>query len=76
MANKEDKTPLNVAGEFYNDMSCIDCDLCREIAPGVFTRDDDEAVSYVYKQPSTVEDLALAREALDNCPTETIGCDG
>lgn len=76
MADKEDKNPLNVAGKFYNDLSCIDCDLCREIAPSNFTRDDDEGLSYVYKQPETEEEKALATEALEACPTETIGCDG
>lgn len=76
MADREDKNPLNVTGKFYNDLSCIDCDLCREIAPNVFTRDDDEGVSYVYKQPQTQEDLELAVEAMEGCPTDTIGNDG
>ncbi len=76
MADREDKHPLNVAGKFYNDQSCIDCDMCREIAPSIFTRDDDEGLSYVYKQPETLAEIALATEALEACPTETIGCDG
>ena len=76
MADREDKNPLNVVGKFYNDLTCIDCDLCREIAPDVFTRDDDEGLSYVYQQPKTPEALELAIEAMQSCPTETIGDDG
>ena len=76
MADREDKNPLNVTGKFYNDLSCIDCDLCREIAPNIFTRDDDEAASYVYSQPQNQQDLELALEAMEGCPTETIGNDG
>ena len=76
MANKDEKNPLNVTGKYYNDVSCIDCDLCREIAPSVFTRDDEEGLSYVYKQPETEDELVLVMEALESCPIETIGSDG
>ncbi len=76
MADKTEKNPLNVSGSFYNDLSCIDCDLCREIAPSVFTRDDDEGLTYVWKQPVTDDELELAQNALEACPTETIGNDG
>jgi len=75
MADRTEINPLNVAGKFYNDTSCIDCDLCREIVPTVFTRDDDEGLSYVYKQPETEDEIALAMEALEGCPSESIGCD-
>lgn len=76
MADRTDKNPLNVPGSYYNDLSCIDCDLCREIAPQFFTRDDDEGLSYVWKQPVTPEEIAAAEEARQGCPTETIGDDG
>lgn len=76
MADKTEMNPLNVSGVFYNDLSCIDCDLCREIAPGTFTRDDDEGLSFVWKQPVTREEQLLAQEAMEACPTETIGDDG
>jgi len=75
MADREDINPLNVIGKFYNDLSCIDCDLCRELAPRTFTRDDDEGLSYVYKQPQTKEEIDLAMIAMNSCPTETIGCE-
>ena len=51
MADRTDKNPLNVRGTYYNDLSCIDCDMCREIAPEVFARDEAEGLSYVWRQP-------------------------
>lgn len=76
MADRTDKNPLNVPGKYYNDLSCIDCGLCPEIAPQFFTRDDDEGLSYVWKQPVTREEITAAEEASQGCPTETIGNDG
>ena len=38
MADKEDKYEDNVAGKFYVDTECIDCNLCRELAPENFTK--------------------------------------
>ncbi|QJE96385.1 ferredoxin [Luteolibacter luteus] len=76
MADRTEKQRLNAPGRFYNDISCIDCDLCREIAPTFFRRDDEEGQSYVWNQPVSPPELELAREALDSCPTNSIGCDG
>jgi ferredoxin len=76
MADRTDKNPLNVPGNYYNDLSCIDCDLCREIAPEIFTRDDDEGLSYVWRQPVTEAEITAAESARCACPTETIGKDG
>ena len=76
MSDRTHKTPLNVPGPFYVDDTCIDCDICRETAPGIFRRDDAEGVTYVWKQPATPEEHALAEEALQSCPTDTIGSDG
>ncbi|MBT9450503.1 ferredoxin [Akkermansia glycaniphila] len=76
MADKDDKTPMNVSGKFYVDSSCIDCDLCRETAPDYFCRDEDEGVSYVCKQPDSEEGVEACMEALEGCPVEAIGDDG
>ena len=76
MADPKDKHPLTPPGAFYTDSSCIDCDICRERAPEFFRRDDDSGQSYVWRQPVTADELTLAREAMEGCPTETIGCDG
>jgi ferredoxin len=76
MADREDKNSENVAGKFYVDSQCIDCDLCRETAPNNFTRAEDEGYSYVFKQPENDEETAQCREAMEGCPVEAIGDDG
>jgi ferredoxin len=76
MANPLEKAPENVPGAYYNDTTCIDCDLCREMAPQFFKRQDDGGYTYVYRQPFTPEEIALAEDALASCPTDTIGNDG
>ncbi|QQL44402.1 ferredoxin [Sulfuriroseicoccus oceanibius] len=76
MAEKEDRYEDNVAGEFYVDDQCIDCDLCRETAPNNFTRNDDGGHSFVYKQPENDEERELCVEAMEGCPVEAIGDDG
>jgi ferredoxin len=76
MANKADKYPENASGMFYTDSQCIDCDLCRETAPAFFSRNDEGGHSFVSKQPTTEEEIALCKEALEGCPVEAIGEDG
>ena len=75
MPSTADRLTSNAPGPFYVDSSCTDCDLCRHIAPAVFSRDDVLATSRVYKQPITPEETAIAFEALESCPTESIGCE-
>ena len=75
MADRADIQPENVAGKYYVDEQCIDCDLCREEAPNNFTRQETEGYSYVYKQPENEEEEADCQNALDNCPVEAIGND-
>ncbi|MBK1876155.1 ferredoxin [Pelagicoccus mobilis] len=76
MADKSEKWSDNAAGKFYVDEQCIDCDLCRETAPDFFTRNDDEAYSFVFKQPEDQAGIDLCMEALEGCPVEAIGDDG
>jgi len=76
MADKKDKWPDNILGKFFVDRQCIDCDLCRETAPDFFTRHEDGGYSYVYKQPTSQEDVDKCMEALVGCPVEAIGSDG
>ena len=66
----------NIMGKYYCDIECIDCDLCREMAPDNFGRNDDGGYSYVTKQPENEEEETLCAEALDACPVEAIGNDG
>jgi glyoxylase-like metal-dependent hydrolase (beta-lactamase superfamily II)/ferredoxin len=60
-----------VAGEFFVDDSCIDCDACRQIAPATFH--DHGGQSSVYRQPASLADERLALMALVACPTASIG---
>jgi len=76
MANRNEKNIGNAPGAFYVDSSCIDCDLCRETAPASFRRNDDIGLSIVFRQPVTAEEARQAREALESCPTDSIGDDG
>jgi ferredoxin len=76
MAERTERLPQNVPGAYYVDSTCVDCDLCRNTAPGFFRRDDEIGMSIVQQQPSTPEEIALAEEARQGCPTESIGNNG
>ena len=76
MATPTDRVSDNAPGRYYVDSNCIDCDQCRTVAPELFTRNPDAGYSYVQKQPSTAEDLALAEQVLEMCPNQAIGNDG
>lgn len=74
MALENQRRPENVSGDFFVDDSCIDCDLCRQIAPASFKRIGDQ--SAVYQQPATEETRFSALKALITCPTSSIGDKG
>jgi ferredoxin len=76
MADAANRYSENVAGKYYVDNQCIDCDLCRETAPDNYKRNDDGGYSYVYKQPETPEEEARCKEAKEGCPVEAIGDNG
>ena len=76
MADLFHRYPQNVIGAFYVDDQCIDCDMCRLNAPNFFTRDDEGAHSYVFRQPVREEEIALCLEAVEDCPVAAIGDDG
>ena len=76
MANITERLSNNVAGAYYVDSSCIDCDLCRNTAPEFFKRDDEIGFTIVYRQPVGAREIALAESAKDGCPSESIGNDG
>jgi ferredoxin len=76
MPDPNNKTPRNSDGPYYVDDTCIDCDMCRSVAPRIFFRDDETGYSYVQRQPVTPAEIAEAEEARLACPTESIGNDG
>ncbi len=71
MAQVALRLPTNVAGDFYVDSSCIDCDACRIFAPTVFSDANDQ--SSVMHQPEGDRELLAAQKALISCPTASIG---
>jgi glyoxylase-like metal-dependent hydrolase (beta-lactamase superfamily II)/ferredoxin len=73
MARASDRIAENVDGDFFVDSSCIDCDLCRQLAPATFARTDRRAQSFVCAQPRTDHEQHRALMALVTCPTSSIG---
>jgi glyoxylase-like metal-dependent hydrolase (beta-lactamase superfamily II)/ferredoxin len=71
MANQDLAYPENVPGSFFVDQTCIDCDLCRQIAPSVFKEESDH--SSVFHQPQSDGETHRASMALVACPTASIG---
>lgn len=71
MANPATRRAENVAGDFFVDSTCIDCDTCRWMAPTTFADIADQ--SAVASQPATDAEITLALRALVACPTASIG---
>ena len=76
MPDSKTRQPENVPGNYYVETTCIDCDVCRDIAPDNFIRQDKVGYSYVYQQPKNEQQSSLCEEALVACPVEAIGNDG
>ena len=73
MARLEARLPENVPGDLYVDDSCIDCAVCRHLAPAVFDRSERSGLSFVAAQPGTEHDRRRALMAVVACPTASIG---
>ena len=72
MADPARRLPENAPGALFVDATCIDCDACRQIAPGVFARSHSE-LSFVEHQPTEATLSRRAAMALVACPTASIG---
>lgn len=71
MADLKRRHSRNIAGRFFVDTTCIDCDTCRWMAPGTFHDIGDQ--SAVYRQPTDDDAMLFAAQALLACPTASIG---
>ena len=71
MADPRHSLPGNIPGNLFVDSTCIDCDLCRQIAPAVFWEELDHSV--VFHQPGNLRESRSALMALVACPTGSIG---
>lgn len=76
MADLSTKWKDNVAGKIFVDQSCIACDACVLSAPHNFTMNESDGHAYVKKQPTTPEEEAACKEAIEGCPVEAIGNNG
>ena len=75
MPDKTKMWPNNAQGKMYVDDTCISCDACVTSAPNNFAMDDEGAHAFVKKQPTTPEEEAACKEAMEGCPVEAIGND-
>jgi glyoxylase-like metal-dependent hydrolase (beta-lactamase superfamily II)/ferredoxin len=71
VASVDRRLAENVAGDFYVDETCIDCDTCRRLEPAVFA--EGASFSYVGRQPDNEEERMRSLMALVACPTGSIG---
>jgi len=64
----------NVAGNFFVASNCIDCDVCRWMAPDTFGRTHNTlgGKSFVHTQPTEDEGVMRACEAAVACPVGAI----
>src|SRR5438105_15396570 len=76
MARLEARLAQNAPGDLFVDDSCIDCGVCRYVAPRSFARADDVGLSFVRRQPAGEEERWRALMALVACPTASIGVMG
>ncbi len=76
MSDEIKKRPLNVKGKYYVDQDCCTFSgACVDVAPEHFKMDEEYMV-YVIKQPSTHEEGARCRLAMESCPVAAIRDDG
>ena len=71
MADQKKRLDSNVAGNFYVDATCINCDTCRQLAPTSFEEVGD--FSAVTSQPTDGGAVHQAYQALLACPVGSIG---
>lgn len=71
MADEKKRLDSNVAGNFFVDSTCINCDTCRQLAPKCF--EEVGEYSAVTRQPQDDGQLHQAYQALLACPVGSIG---
>ena len=71
MADPKKRLDTNVAGNFFVDATCINCDTCRQLAPQSFQEVGE--FSAVTTQPESDDRVHQAYQALLACPVGSIG---
>lgn len=72
MADRRRANPVDQGGGWFVDATCIDCDVARQLAPGLIGV-DARGLSYFTRPPEGPEEEAQAWRALLACPTGSIG---
>lgn len=76
MADQSQKWKENARGKVFVDQTCIACDACVLTAPKNFSMHEEDGHAFVSKQPTTPEEEAACKEAMEGCPVEAIGDTG
>lgn len=76
MADLKTRRPDNAPGKFYVDATCIDCQLCQDLAPNNFSCNEELDYHYVSRQPRNDDELEQVLDAIESCPSQCIGDDG
>lgn len=76
MAVLSERWEDNAPGKYYVDKNCIMCNVCRDVASGLFDESEDGDHHIIKRQPVTTAEEAAVREAMDQCPVDAIGDDG
>ncbi|MDO8546819.1 MAG: MBL fold metallo-hydrolase [Nitrospirales bacterium] len=71
MADRSKRLSTNIDGNFFVDSTCINCDTCRQLAPGSFIENGE--FSSVFRQPEGEPERYQAYQALLACPVGSIG---
>ena len=71
MADEQKRLDSNIAGNFFVDATCINCDTCRQLAPTSF--EEVGSFSAVTRQPTDHGPVQQAYQALLACPVGAIG---
>ena len=72
MARLADRVPEDAPGDLFVDSSCIACDTCRRVAPGIYGGGAWDP-AHVARQPGTPAEWHRALMALVSCPVAAIG---
>lgn len=72
MADRRRANPLDKGGGWFVDTTCIDCDVARQLAPGLIGL-DRRGLSFFEREPGGPEEELAAWRALLACPTGSIG---
>ena len=70
------RDPSSAKGRFYVNEHCMDCDICRELAPEFFARNDALENSYLIRQPVDEEEVRLIQDIAQMCSEQAIRSDG